>query len=97
MDLVNRVFENYLDAFVLVFIDDILVYSKNEGDHMDHLRVVLQVLKDHQLFTKYSKCKFLLRLVVFLGHVITSKGVEVKPKKTEAIKNWPRPLAPTNI
>ena len=66
MDLMNRVFRNYLDSFVIVFIDDILIYSKNEGDHMNHLRVVLQVLKEHQLFAKYSKCEFFLRSVTFM-------------------------------
>ena len=63
MDLMNRVFQNYLGSFVIVFIDDILVYSKNEGDHMGHLWVVLQTLKDHQLYDKYSKCVFWLRSV----------------------------------
>ena len=86
MDLMNRVFLNYLDVFVIVFIDEILVYSKKEGYHIDHLRVVLKVFKEHQLFAKYSKCEFLLRSVVFLGHVICSEGVEVDPKKTEAVR-----------
>ena len=97
MDLMNRMFQNHLDSFVIVFIDDILVYSKNEGDHMGHLRVVLQTLKEHQLFAKYSKCDFWLRTVTFLGHIISSKGVEVDPRKTEAAKYWPRPLNPTDI
>ena len=87
MDLMKRVFQNYLDSFVIVFIDDILVYSKNVGDHMNHLRLVLQVLKEHQLFAKYSKCEFWLRSVKFLGHIISSEGVKVDPKKTEAVKN----------
>ena len=71
IDLMNRVFRSYQDSFVIVFIDDILVYSENEGDHMDHLRVVLQVLKDNQLFANYSKCEFWLRSMTFLmryGH-----------------------------
>ena len=75
MNLMNRVYQRYLYWFVNVLIDDILVYPKNEGEHMDHLRVVLQVLKEHLLFAKYGKCEFLLRLVVFLGHIISSKGV----------------------
>ena len=90
-------FWSYLDSFVIAFIDDILVYSKNEGDHMDHLTVVLQVIKENQLFVKYSKCDFWLRSVVFLCHIIFSEGVEVDRVKTEAAKNLPRPLAPTNI
>ena len=97
MDLMNRVFRNYLDSFFIVFIDDILVYLKNKIEHMDHLRVVSQVYREHQLFTKYSKCDFLLRSVVFLCHIIFSEGVEVDRVKTEAAKNLPRPLAPTNI
>ena len=97
MDLMNRVFRNYLDSFVIVFINNILVYLKNEGDHMNHLRVVLQVLKENQLFAMYCKCEFWLRSVTFLGHIISSEGVEVDPRKTEAVKNCPRPLTPTDI
>ena len=97
MDLMNRVFQNYLDSFVIVFIDDILVYSKNDDDHMDHLRIVLQTLKEHQLYAKYSKCEFCFRLVTFLGYIISSEGVEVDPRKKEEVKNCPRPLTPTNI
>ena len=97
MDLTNRVFLNYLDSFVIVLIDDIVVHSKNEGDHMGHLRVVLQTLKEHQLYAKYSKCEFWLRSVNFLGHIISSEGVEVDPWKMEAMKTWPRSLTPTNI
>ena len=73
---------------------DILAYSKNEGEHMDHLRVALQVFKENQLFSKYSKCEFWLRSVEFLGHIISSEGVEVNPRKIEAVKNWPKPLTP---
>ena len=97
MDLMNRVFWNYLESFVIVFIDDILVYSKNEGEHMGHLRVVSQVLKEHQLFTKYNKCDFWLRSVAFLGHIISNEGTEVYLKITEVVKNWARPLSPTDI
>ena len=64
---------------------------------MDHLRVVLQVIKENQLFTKYRKCEFWLRSVAFLGHIISSKGVEFDPRKIEVVKNWPRPLTPTDI
>ena len=97
IDLLNRVFQSYLDSFVIVFIDDAWVYSKNESDHMNHLRMILQVLKENQLFSMYSKCEFLLRSVVFLGHIIFSEGFEFIPTKTEAFKNWPRPLNPTDI
>ena len=97
MDLMNRVFQNYLDSFVIVFINDIFVYSKNEDDHMGHLRVVLQTLKEHQLYAKYSKFEFWMRLLTFHGQIIFSEGVKVDPRKTEAIKNWPRPLTPIDI
>ena len=97
MDLINRVFPSYVDSFVVVIIEDILVYPKNVGDQMDYLRVVLQVLKEHQLFTKYSKCEFWLRSVAFRGHIISSERVEVDPRKTEAVKKWPRTLTPTYI
>ena len=75
MDLMNRVFQNYLGSFVIVFIDDILVYCKNEDDHMGHLRVVMHTLKEHQLYANYSKSVFWLRLVTFLGHIFSNKGV----------------------
>ncbi|KAH0775084.1 hypothetical protein KY290_012221 [Solanum tuberosum] len=97
MDLMNRVFRNFLDSFVIVFIDDILIYLKSEDDHMNHLRIVLQALKDHQLYAKFSKCEFWLRLVAFLGHIVSSEGIEVDPRKTDAVKNWPRPLSPSDI
>ena len=97
VDLMNRVFRNYLNAFVIVFIDYILVYSKSEGDYMDHFKVILQILKEHRLFAKYRKCEFWLRSVPFLGHIISSEDIEVDPKKIEAVKNWPRFLAPIVI
>ena len=90
-------FPSYLDSFVIVFINDILVYLKNENEHMNHLRLVLQVLKENQLFGKYSKCEFWLRSATFLGHIISSEGVEVDSRKTEAVKNRLRPLTPTDI
>ena len=97
MDLMNRVFKQYLDKFVIVFIDDILVYSRNEEDHADHLRMVLQVLWDRKLFAKFDKCDFWLRFVAFLGHVILGEGIMVDPKKTEAVKKWPTPLTASDI
>jgi len=89
MDLMNRVFRQYLDMFVIVFIDDILIYSRSENEHVDHLRIVLQVLKDQQLFAKFSKCEFLLRSIAFLGHIVSSKGIEVDPKKTDTVQSCP--------
>jgi len=83
--------------FVIVFIDDILIYSRSEDEHTDHLRIVLQVLKDQQLFETFSKCKFWLRYMAFLGHIVSGKGIEVDPKKMNAVKIWPRPLSPSDI
>ena len=97
MDLMNRVFKYYLDSFVIFFIDDILVYSKSENDHMRHLRIVLNVLKEPQLFSKYSSCKLLLISVALLDHIVSSKGIEADPKKTNTFKNLPRPLTPLDI
>ena len=85
MDLMNRLFHPYLDQFVIVFIDDILVYSKNVDDHAMHLRFVLQTLKDRELYAKFSKCEFWLNEVVFLGHVISGAGIFVDPRKIEPI------------
>ena len=89
IDIMNRVFQNYLDSFVIVFIYDILVYSKNECDNMGQLRVELQTLKEHQLFAKYIKCECWLRSVKFLSHIISSDGAMVETRKTEAVKNCP--------
>ncbi|KAK8939537.1 hypothetical protein KSP40_PGU020868 [Platanthera guangdongensis] len=89
MDLMNRVFQEYLDSFVVVFIDDILVYSKSEVEHETHLRVVLQVLRENQFYAKFSKCEFCVEKVIFLGHVISGDVVAVDPTKVEAIRDWP--------
>uniref|UniRef100_A0A2N9GE10 RNA-directed DNA polymerase n=1 Tax=Fagus sylvatica TaxID=28930 RepID=A0A2N9GE10_FAGSY len=94
MDLMNRVFHEYLDRFVIVFIDDILVYSKSLEEHEDHLRIVLQILRDKKLYAKLKKCEFWLNQVVFLGHVVSKDGITVDPSKIEAVVNWDRP---TNV
>ncbi|KAA0040422.1 retrotransposon protein, putative, Ty3-gypsy sub-class [Cucumis melo var. makuwa] len=91
MDLMNRIFHQYLDHFVIVFIDDILVYSIDREAHEEHLRIVQQTLCDKQLYAKFSKCEFWLEQVVFLGHVVSAKGVSVHPQKVEAVVNWERP------
>lgn len=75
MDLMNRVFHQFLDLFVIVFIDDILVYSKSKEDHANHLRIILQTLKDHKLYAKFSKCEFWLNAIDFLGHIVSSEGI----------------------
>ena len=87
MDLMNRVFRPYLDMFVIVFIDDILVYSKYSLEHEEHLRIVLSTLRDKQLYAKFSKCEFWLDRVIFLGHVISAEGVYVDPNKIVTIVN----------
>jgi hypothetical protein len=85
MYLMNSIFMPELDKFVVVFIDDILIYSKTEEDHADHLRVVLQRLWDHRLYAKFSKCEFWLDSVKFLGHTISSKGISVDPTKVQEV------------
>ena len=85
MDLMNRVFQPYLDQFVVVFVDDILIYSHSEVEHEDHLRIVLQLLRDHQLYAKFSKCEFWLTEVGFLRHVVSASGVSVDLGKVEAV------------
>ena len=94
MNMMNKVFMEFLDKFVVVFIDDILVYSKNEEEHKEHLRLVLGKLREHQLYAKFSKCEFWLNEVAFLGHVISGKGISVDPRKIEAVVEWE---VPTNV
>ncbi|KAD3067145.1 hypothetical protein E3N88_35025 [Mikania micrantha] len=97
MDLMNRVCKPYLDQFVIVFIDDILIYSKREKEHEQHFKIILELLKNEQLYAKFSMCEFWLREVQFLGHVINSDGIHVDPAKIEAIKNWDVPTTLTEI
>ncbi|GJW46710.1 putative reverse transcriptase domain-containing protein [Tanacetum coccineum] len=97
MDLMNPVYKPYLDKFVIVFIDDILVYSKDEEEHGRHLKIILELSKKERLYAKFSKCGFWLDSVQFLGHVIDRSGVHVDPAKIEAIKNWTAPTTPTEV
>ena len=97
MDLMNRVFREYLDKFVIVFIDDILIYSKTQKEHEEHLEIVLQTLKDHKLYAKFSKCEFWLDRVHFLGHVVSAEGISVDPAKIEAVSNWKAPKSVTEV
>ena len=90
MDLMDRVFQPYLDQFVVVFIDDILIYSKSEEEHEGHLRIVIQTLRDHQLHAKFSKCEFWLIEVRFLGNVLSASCVSVDLEKAETIMSWER-------
>ena len=85
MDLMNRVFQPYLDQFGVVFVDNILIYSQSELEHEDHLRIVLQLLRDHQLYAKFSKCEFWFTEVGFLGHGMSASGVSVDPGKVEVV------------
>ncbi|GJR52318.1 putative reverse transcriptase domain-containing protein [Tanacetum coccineum] len=97
MDLMNRVCKPYLDKFVIVFIDDILIYSKNKQEHEEHLKLILELLKKEELYAKFSKCEFWIPKVQFLGHVIDSEGIHVDPAKIESIKDWASPKSPTEI
>ncbi|GMJ03267.1 hypothetical protein HRI_003995900 [Hibiscus trionum] len=97
MDMMNRIFHQYLDQFVVVFIDDILVYSRTEEDHDRHLRLVLKTLLDNQLYAKLSKCEFWIREVVSLGHVVSADGIRVDPKKIKSIVEWKQPKSVTEV
>jgi hypothetical protein len=88
MNLMNKVFMEYLDRFVIVFIDDILIYSKSDSDHEEHLSLVLQKLRDSQLYAKCSKCEFWIDEVPFLGHIISNGGISVDPAKVKEIMSW---------
>ena len=97
MDLMNRVFQQYLDRFVIVFIDDILVYSKAKSKHVQHLTLVLKKLREHQLYAKFSKCQFWLDQMAFLGHVISAQGIRVDSKKVAAVEDWEQPRTVTEV
>ncbi|GKA89694.1 putative reverse transcriptase domain-containing protein [Tanacetum coccineum] len=97
MDLMNRVCKPYLDKFMIVFIDDILIYFSNEKEHEEHLKTILELLKKEELYAKFSKCEFWIHTVKFLGHVIDSSGIHVDPTKIETVKNWISPTTPSEI
>ncbi|GJU88323.1 putative reverse transcriptase domain-containing protein [Tanacetum coccineum] len=97
MDLMNRVCKPYLDKFMIVFIDDILIYSKNKQEHEEHLKLILELLKKEELYAKFSNCEFWIPKVQFLGHMIDSEGIHVDPAKNESIKDWASPKSPTEI
>ena len=97
MDYMNRIFRPYLDKFVVVFIDDILIYSRTHKEHEEHLRIVLQTLREKQLYAKPEKCAFWMEEVQFLGHVISREGVAVDPSKIEAVLQWERPKTITEV
>ncbi|GJU26559.1 putative reverse transcriptase domain-containing protein [Tanacetum coccineum] len=97
MDLMTRVCKPYLDKLMIVFIDDILIYSKNKKEHEEHLKLILRLLKKEELYAKFLKCEFWLSKVQFLGHVINSEGIHVDPAKIESIKDLASPKTPTEI
>jgi hypothetical protein len=97
MYLMNSVFVLELDKFVVVFIDDILVYSKSMEEHEEHLWIVLQQLREHQLFTKFSKCKFWIKEVPFLGHVVSPEGIAVDPSKVKEILDRKLPMSVSEV
>src|SRR3954464_13474824 len=86
--LMNFIFNPYTNEFVLVYLDDILVFSKNRKDHAIHLRLVLDKLREYQLYAKFSKCEFWLDEVLYLGHIISAKGIAVNPEKVSVVVNW---------
>nr|GFB24264.1 putative reverse transcriptase domain-containing protein [Tanacetum cinerariifolium] len=97
MDLMNRVCKPYLDKIVIVFIDDILIYSKSEEEHEGHLKTILDLLKKEKLYAKFSKCEFWLKEIQFLGHVVNRDGIHMDPSKVELVKNWKTPKSSTEI
>ncbi|GKD35722.1 putative reverse transcriptase domain-containing protein [Tanacetum coccineum] len=97
MDLMNQVCKMYMDKFVIIFIDEILIYSKNKEEHEEHLKLIFEFHKKEELYAKFSKCDFWLSKVQFLGHVIDSEGIHVDPAKFKSIKDWASPKNPTKI
>ena len=95
--LMNEVFRSYLRKFVLVFLDDILVYSKNMGEHLIHLEQVVFLMRKNELYAKLSKCSFVISKVEYLGYIISGKGVETDPQKIEIIANWPEPRSQKDV
>ena len=94
MDLMNRIFKSYLDKFIIVFIDDILIYSRSKLKHEEYLRCVLQILRKEKLYAKFKKCEFWLDKIAFLGHIVSKDGISVDLAKVKAVMQWNRP---TNI
>ena len=97
MCLMNNVFSKYLDRFVLVFLDEILIYYKNEEEHEEHMRLTLQLLKEHQLYANLSKCDFYRDIIQYLGHIILEEGISMDPEKIEAMMSCPAPRNFTDI
>ena len=97
MFLMNNMMHNYLDKFVVMFIDDIIIYSTTEEEHKEHLKIVLQELREHQLFAKFSNCDFFKDKIQYLGHVVTKERISIDPEKIRAIEDWLVPKDVTNV
>jgi len=97
MGYMNHIFHTYLDRFVVVFIDDILIYSKSEEEHAEYLRIVLQVLKEKKLYAKLSKCEFWLEEVSFIGQIISGSGIVVDPSTVDVVSQWDTPKSVTEV
>jgi hypothetical protein len=97
MNLMNKVFMEELERFVVMFIDDILIYSETVEEHEEHLRIVLERLRQQKLYAKFSKCEFWMEKVAFLGHVLSAEGITVDPSKVESVTQWEQPLNVTDI
>jgi hypothetical protein len=91
MTMMNKVFMEYLDKFIVVFIDDILIYSNDDKEHEQHLRLIMEKLREHNLYVKFSKCEFWLNKVGFIGHILSTEGVAVDPSKVASITEWESP------
>ena len=97
MFLMNSSFNTYLDTFVLVFLDDIIIYSKNEAEHEENLKLVFQFLREHKLYAKLRKCDFYKDRIHYLCHIISEEGISMDPENIEAIMNWPTPRNVTDL
>ena len=97
MDLMNRVCKPYLDKFVIVFIDDILIYSWTKEEHGQHLQLILELLRKEKHYAKFSKCELWINEVHFLDHVVSSKGIHLDPVKIEAVRDWKAPVTPIEV
>ena len=97
IDLMNHMFRDFLNQFVIVFVNNILVYSKNEQEHESHLKLVLQRLREHKLYAKFDNCKFWLKEVVFLGHMVNHEGISIDLEKVKAVLEWSQPKNVTEI
>jgi hypothetical protein len=97
MNLMNKVFMEELDRFVVVFIDEILIYSKTTEEHEEHLRIVLERLRQQKLYAKFSKCEFWMEKVAFLGHVLSAERIDVDPSRVESVTKWEQPLNMTDV